>query len=509
MADNIQNALSEFSHKIENNKIAPTSTDTVVSNGKIVEKEEEDLFDGAVIAGIDASDIASAEDIQEADPEVSMEEMWRKHLREKMADMATKDPALFKSESDKIIRDLINSRKEMMIKGGLTAEEADRAVENRLNRRGTEANTNFIKENPNLAIVTIDKRQADQIEFTDEEKSKLVKTKAIRLVEVEDRELSTIKIKEDVKQDALYHAIHRVSCNISNYSMPMLNVYDVCKFSGATTTQLVQAIYNENDNLYRKYQEQLELVYAKFTGSTTKDKYDVEGNIIFTKDDFANWFKFHDLPVAMYAIYVASSTEEITSQFECTPGDGGCDHEGGFKFTYNCKGLIKYKDISDEYQKDLDTILKTENDRDAMLKLQEDRRPVKRFKSPYTNNIYDVVAPSVARALSILRHVPPRDTYAQYIALYAMMFSAIYVYDPSDGQYFKIEATDSTGIMRFMYDITDTELKLIARVVGEHSYVPTFELDTKCPHCGKERTTEFSIDQLVFLKAQSIGEEIE
>lgn len=506
MTDNIQNGLAKFSQKIENKEVSPVTEDTIVSNGEIVKtpeaSKEDDIFEGAVISGLDNT--------EEEDDSFNMQDRWRRALRERMADMANRSPDQFKSESDKVVLELLEYRKDLMIKYGLTAEEADKAADNRLNKRGTELNTNYLKENPELTVITIDKNKSENLEFTEDEKQKLVRTKTIRLVEVEDKDLATIKIKTTADNDILFKAIHRVSCNLSKYSMPVINTFDVCQFSGATTTQLVQAVYNESDNMYRKYQEQLELVYAKFIGSTTIDKYDAEGNVIFTKEDFSKWFRFHDLPTAMYSIYVASSTEEITSSFSCPKTDGGCGED--YNFTYNTKSLIKYNDIPDTYKQDLDDILAHEDDREGMTALKEERRDTKRFKSPYTKNIYDISAPSVARALSILRYVRPNDNYAQYLSLYAMMIESILVYDPTDNQYFKISYDSDDGplnIMRYMYDINDMEIKLVTNMIDNITYVPSFEIKTKCAHCGKIRTSEFSIDELVFLKAQNIGEEIE
>jgi hypothetical protein len=511
MADNIQEKLAGFSKKIDNNEVAPTSTASVVSEGKVIESEvsteEEDIFDGAVIAGL-------SDDSNHSDEELNVAERWRRTLREKMADMASKDPDQFQTESDKMVNELFQYRKDMMIKGGMTMEEADMAAENRLKNKATAANSEYLKENPNLAIIKIDKSQADSLDetlnFTEEEKQRIVKSKAIRIIEVEDKRLSTIKIKSAPSDaNAMYHAIHRVSCNVSKYEMPVINTFDICEFSGATTAQLAQAVYDEQNNLYRKYQDQLELVYAKFNGSSTIDKYDANGEIIFTKEDFAKWFKFHDLAVAMYSIYVASSTEEITSRFDCPEEDGGCGVP--FEQTYNTKQLIKYKDIPDNFKQDMNDILETGNDRDKMKALRDERRKAKRFESKYTNNIYDLSAPSVARALGILRYVRPSDQYSNYLALYAMMIENIFVYDPEDGEYYQISYDRPDDIMRFMYDITDMEIKLLTKVIGDIYYVPSFEITTVCKNknCGMKRTREFSVDELVFLKAQNIGEEID
>ena len=90
-----------------------------------------------------------------------------------------------------------------------------------------------------------------------------------------------------------------------------------------------------------------------------------------------------------------------------------------------------------------------------------------------------------------------------------MMFDAIYVYDSTDGQWLELKADNPRAILSFLYDIIDTELKLITKVVNEFYYVPTFRIKRKCPTCGNEEEETFSIDNLVFLKAQGSEAEIE
>lgn len=492
--------LEMFKNKIENGEVEKVGEVTVISSDNvshIPNNDEEDV----VFAGMSEADIKT-----EASSEVntrSIEDEFSSLIRDNMKDIASGDVAAFDAKHDEMLKNILEYRKSLIIKNGFTNEEADAAARSRITRESTEANNKYLEDNPNLAIVKIDKSKSEEVSFTEEEKNKLTKAKAIRLVEVEDSALLSIDIKTSPSDDVLFNAIHKASCNVSKYSMPMLNTYDNCEFSGATTIQLVQAVYDENDSDYRRYQAQLELVYAKFQGSTTMDKYDIEGNTIMSKEDFAKWFRFHDMPVAMYSIYVASSTESIQSKFTCSE----CEEE--YDFTYNTKQLITYPEIPDNFKNDLDTILKYNEDRTSLTNAKEDNHKGKRFKSQFTNNIYDISAPSVARALNVLRYVNPRDSYARYLSLYAMMFEAIYVFDPNDNKYFKIDVDSPRTILSFLYDIVDTELKLITKVINDFYYVPTFELKRKCPKCGNEETVTFSIDELVFLKAQGSEAEIE
>lgn len=498
------NELEKFSKKIQNGEVPATQDVSVVAPSSTPEPSIID-DDDVVIAGMDTDELK--EEAASTVPVVNTAELEiAKTVEEHLQDFAKADPVNYAKEKDTLINDLIDHRRKLVIESGLTEEEATTAVKRRAIKKADELNAKYstAAAEPGVAVVKIDKTQADKVEFTDEEKTKMSKAKAIRLVEVEDSSLLTIPIKSNDSDDVLFTAIHRASCNVSKYNMPMINTFDNCDFTGATTIQLVQAVYDENDSDYHRYQEQLELIYTKFQGSTTMDKYDIEGNTIMTKEDFAKWFRFFDMPVAMYAIYVASSTETITSQFKCE----ACDKD--YDFEYNTKKLISYDGIPDKFKGDLDSVLSLSADREGLTELKENSRRGKRFKSQFTNNIYDISSPSVARALNVLRFVNPRDSYARYLSMYAMMFDSIYVYDSTDKQYIEIKSDNPRAILSFLYDIIDTELKLITKVINDFYFIPTFKLTRKCPHCGNVEDVTFGIDELVFLKAQSMEvEEIE
>ena len=499
--------LENFSKKIESGEVtaneeriivAPKPTESPAPANSIIDDDD------VVIAGMDVetlkTEAASTTPVLAAvDAEIA------DIVTENMKEFAAADPEHYTNEHDKIVSDACDYRRKLVVDQGLSEEEAEAASKARARKEARKANEKYAKDaaEPDVVVVKIDKTQTDKVEFTDEEKAKMTKAKAIRLVEVEDSSLLNIPIKTSDSDDVLFNAIHKASCSVSRYTMPMINTYDNCEFTGATTMQLISAVYDESDSDYRRYQEQLELIYTKFQGSTLMDKYDIEGNTIMTKEDFAKWFRFFDMPVALYAVYVASATENITSQFKCD----ACEKE--YDFEYNTKKLISYPDIPEKFQADLDTVLSLDADRDGLAEAKEKSRRGKRFKSQFTNNIYDISSPSVARALNVLRYVNPRDTYARYLSLYAMMFDTIYVYDSSDKNYIPITADNPRAILSFLYDIIDTELKLITKVVNDFYYVPTFRIKRKCPVCGNEEEETFSIDQLVFLKAQGSEAEIE
>ena len=457
-----------------------------------------------IIAGDSAISVNAPKEAYDRQQE-TLDESYQKIIENQMKDVKIDDPNEFNSRSNALISEIAAYRKSLMIKDGFTAEEADQAARNRMRNKATEINNQYLEDHPNLAIVKIDKTQSDSVEFTDEERAKLSTAKAIRLVEVRDEALKTISIKK-ADDKYRYDIIHRATCNISKYELPMISTFDSCTFAGSQSVQLINAVYDENESEYNRIKKQVSLAYDRFMGSTTKEKYDAEGNVIMTEADFANWFAYADLESAIYAIYVASSTESITSPFKCEEEP---DSMPEFNFTYNTKNLISYDGIDDSFKKDLDDINTNANDSAYMEKAKSERRMTKRFKSTFTNNIYDISIASCARALGILRYINPKDRVLNYIAPFAMLTEKVYVYDETDGQYVELDHSDPREMIKFYRDLVERELQLLSKEMNPLICMPSFKITTVCPRCGHKAERVFGVDSLVFLKAQGTEEEIQ
>ena len=480
-----------------------------VANSQTSVKNDTDFLSDAgdepvIISG---DSVITAEDVNSSDDE-DIEKSISEIIADQMIDMRNSNADDYASSSNQLITEIVKYRKQLMVKDGFTAAEADEAAKNRARRHAQEANTKYMEEHPDLAVIKVDKTNADKLEFSEEEKEKIVRAKAIRIVEVTDEALKTVKIKKGLDEKYRYDAIHRTTCNVSKYELPLLNTFDKAEFAGSQTVQLVNAVYDANESEYIRTKKQISLAYDRFLGSTGIDKYDIDGNVIFTEEDFANWLAYPDLETAIYAIYVASSTEEITSTFQC---DNEPEGENYYKCTYNTKKLINYDDIPENFKQDLNSILGVGNadDRDEILRLKSNSRMTKRIKSMFTNNIYDISIASCARALSILRWVNPKDPILNYVAPFAMMTERVLVYDPTDGEYLEISAKDDPKALIIFYrDMVEQELKIIANQMKTMFYSPSFKLDTVCDKCGKKHSLQFRVEDLVFLKTQSTEEEI-
>ena len=461
-------------------------------------------------------------------PKISAEASHAKYndiLNSKLKYLSEIDTGKFGQTKERILSEIDAYKKNLITKRGFTPEEAEEAALNRVNKIADDESSKFEKENPRAVVIQVAKGDADKIEFDPADKIKIHKAQAIRLVEVEEEELKHINIKKITKKTA-FNQINLNTCTLAKYSIPCINTGDMCTFAGTSSYSLVQLFYDETETTAQKMLKQIALVYDKFISSTTKNKYNAVGDLIMTQEDFANWFNFADLSAALYAIYVASSTEMLTSPFECINdacldvGEDGKNTRHSYNYTYNVKELADFSSLDDEENKLYKTIFehinKAANDAAAMKKMQDKLITGHRYKSSVTNNIYDIQSPTCARAVEFQKLVKPgNDQPAQMSQLYAniaMYMNCAYVYcGEEDGEPVYMEPIeDPQALYELVENAIEPEFQLFwKKLVVDKSYIYEFKIKTQCDKCGTVDERPVDVSYLIFQKAQGTEAEIE
>lgn len=508
----IGDAMEQPSIQKINAPIEMASSPAPAPDAKSLLDDDED--DDVELVGVNTSNID-----KKIDSNVTSYDEYNRILSEQMANMKKDAPDEFKTRSQELMDNITRYRKELMIQNGFTAAEADAAARKRLKNKATKLEAEYLEEHPELVVVTVDKTNSDSLNFTDEEKEKLVKTKKINLVEVEDRNLKTLKLKNVSDRKQRLNVIYRKSCNLSHYSVPCYNTVDYCTFSGATIEAIINAVRRRSKDedgvgetakvwVLRKAQ----FLYDHFVRSTTREKYDIDGNIIMTFNDFLRWYRYYDIDVGIYAIYVASSTEMLTSGFICNSNI--CKNEKGegsqFDATYNTRSVIKYSDTTEKNQEVLDSILAAIDDAEEMKKSIDKYLSTKRMYSDFTKNCYDLVNPSIEDylfALETLKDVKCEEAAINFVA----WTRAIYVLenpdDPKCDVYIPI--TEPEDIAEYFINIVETEKFLLARFISLNIYKPYYSVNTVCPKCGNKSEVKMEIENLVFQRLLSLEAMIE
>ena len=393
-------------------------------------------------------------------------------------------------------------RKSLLINEGLSKEEADEAAENHLKKLIAGENTAKLEKNPKVGVIEINKKDADNLELTEEEHEKLSRVKSIKLVMVEEEELKSIKIKKfDKKHKGNY--VKNLDGNLARYSVPLPSTGDYATFKGTQLVQILSTVKYEDDSLDEVISKKAGLLYDRLCDATILNKYDEKGKVKLTFTDFINKYKYHDLDMGLYAIVIASSVEDIETHLTCP----SCHNS--FDYKYNLKTLLDLSDMSENYKEITDNILANKSNKEKLIEINSENSMSQRFKSTITNNIYDIGLPSIGRAINLMKTIDQTDEVMVYLSAPALFIDNALIYDEECDDYYPIEETEYRELMEFMQTIPDNELQLINKVASEKIYVPKFVLKSKCPHCGLDLENKFSIDEMVFLKAQGTQTEIQ
>ena len=508
MSENLKDIAAKMKeeHELAAQKVSGPDTPEEFEETDVVEEnfDDDDEEDAAVVIGTvgigNTAGVAKFATLENAIDDDDDEEFTISD-EELRAEMPNLDDVGFEHASSKIREEIEQYRKDLILKSGFTIAEADEAARNRVKKLGKEENDAYLEENPEIGIVEINKKDAKNLEFTDEEQEKLRKVKAIKLRVIEETDLKTIDIE---RVDAAHKSamIHSVDMNLSQYSIPLPLMNDFCRFRGSQTIQLIQAVRYNDATLDEVISKKSTLVYNQLVSSANIQKFDENGKIKMSQNEFENRFLFHDLDMALYGILVASSMETLESTFRC----GKCNKP--FQWTYNLKTLLNLDDVSDQFKQKIDEILGHKADTEYLQAMYEKDHKSVRVESPITKNRYDLNYPTIARAIQVFRSIDQENEQEVYLAAIALFIHKMYVYNHKTGKYIDIDETEQRTLMDTLMVIPQTELDIIQEFLKPYLYSPKFILHTKCDKCGHKMVNSLSVDDMVFLKARDSSTEI-
>ena len=227
----------------------PTVNSQVEPNADITPKKETPIqptSDSGMIVDDDI-DMDQFKKEQEAHAAKDAEEYEKKKVQFNitMNDVKATMPSITGEELDKksieMMGNLKKYRTNLIVNEGMTPEEADEATRNRMKHLGTKINNEWIDQHPHTGVITVNKEDADKLELTQEEHDKLVTTKSIKLVCIENKELESLKVIDapSVTKDKLQY-IRKSNNAGARYSIPLPAFGDYVTFHGATARALMQ-----------------------------------------------------------------------------------------------------------------------------------------------------------------------------------------------------------------------------------------------------------------------------
>ena len=392
-----------------------------------------------------------------------------------------------------------------LIMSGFSPEEANTAAKAHFDKKSVEdAAKTTASEDAVVGVIEINKKDASSevLGLTEDEHKKLQKVQSIRLVVVEDADLKTIKV-DPIKSEHKANYIRSIDGSLSKYGVPLPILGDFVSFRGAQIIQLANAISYEDDKIEEVINKKASLIYDKLIDGGFLKKFGENGKVIMSYSDFANIYPYADIDMGLFGILCASSMEENSSSMKCPNCDTTWDEK------YNVKTLLQMDGLSDQYKQRYEDILTSRGNAEAIKDLYDQMHKARRYKSPFTQNIYDVSYPTVARASQIMKRIDQNDQVAVYDSALAIYMNQILVYNPSSDSYVSVPESEPDVMMQTIMTICDEDIQLLLdQIAKELVYSPKFAIHATCPNCKKEHVVDVGIEQLVFLKAQDSSKEI-
>lgn len=396
---------------------------------------------------------------------------------------------------DIIRKETFDYRKKLMLQ--MPEDEATAAAQMKMKKIGDEYNIRYLRDHPQNLTIMVNKQDAEQLEFTQEEREKMAKTKLIKLEIVESKNLNRMKVKKIDKKTRKMDVIQHIPTHLSHYSVPLPLADDYCKFKGSQMFQLVQAVNYDDSTLYESTNMKASLIYDQLISGINVYHTDPKTGKILPYKDFLSKFAFHDLDMALYGILVASSMEEVDAEEVCE------DCGRRFQYKYNVKTLLTTKGLSDKIKERMDEILEHKADPEGLKAMHEKNSETHIVESPITHNRYYLNPPSIARALEIFRRIANADGVIVYLTTIALFFDKVYMYDSIEDDYLLIEEEEVAEVFDFLQKLPQEELDLLSKYTAqEFFYKPQFEIRATCPHCGSELVKEIKIENMIFRRAR-------
>lgn len=367
-----------------------------------------------------------------------------------------------------------------------------------------------------IVEVLLDKTGMKTVEFTPDEKKKLEVSKKIKVVEIDDVSLNTIKIS---RPKAL-KAKTLIQKTFEKQYAPFVAIASgyLGKMRNLSSMEIVNLMsINENSkNSAEAIMQKASLIFSKLKEVST-------GNFN-AFDDFCKQTAMIDMNVQIYSLIRATYPNEEELMMNCA--NEKCVHtvnrEGKpvqepnqFPHKYKNNDILLGHLISDKVKVETDRIYEASHTVEDAKAAQSTSilNTTRRFAlgedkhilvDIYCPSIYDMVE-TVAKKISPT-DFPNPDAYSPAINLSSFIKTVLISNDEENG-YDMFD--DIKNIVEVVYNM-DNELldilsELIQQYVLEYQYQYGFKADTViCPHCGHpfEKDVPVEIEYLLFLQAQ-------
>lgn len=362
------------------------------------------------------------------------------------------------------------------------------------------------KADPEQVTIILDKSGLGEVTFTEEEKRRIEKAKKIRLVEVEDKKLSAIKIKKKLKKNDDFTVIQKSFDRSLSSVIAMASGY-TAKMANISALEAIKLTQRPGKDTANSILEKWSLIYSKLKNVSIGD--------FKTFDDFIANTAFTDYNSFIYALLCSSYPEEDAITFTCRSEKCEKLPNPEFEVKYKNRTLIRSDLITEEQAEVISEIVKAAPILDEAKRVHEKSPVSQTLRFAFDDDsgiIIDFTIPSVKEIVERLYNQLDENLLTeenQIPILFAHNIKAIYIpdYDSTDeDEYEYNEITDLNHLVKVIKQFNEYQTNLIGEYLASitSKYTIRFGLQkVECPRCHYDYGEyDVELERIVFQRVQ-------
>ena len=395
---------------------------------------------------------------------------------------------------------------------------APEEVENAIKESKEKENASSEKDKDELlkeVTILIDKSGMGSFTFTDEEKARIEKAKKIKLVEVENKNLSTLHVKKNLRAQEDFKLIKKNFTKSYSTVIALGSGY-TCKVKNISAAEAMRLYQRPGKDTANTMAEKWSLIYDKIM--------DISRGPFDSFEDFCNNTAVTDYDTFLYGMICSSYPITDQVEFTCNKEYGGCGKN--FTIKYENRQMLRQDLITDEIRANIAEII---NNAAFLDKAKEvaDKAPVHTTKRIMLNDdsgiIVELYVPSVRETIEgVYRRLQENEDLVKEInrgaVILAQGIKSIFIpdYDTIDSEdgpeYYQVQGLDA--IVETLNQMKEDQIQLISVESAKMTrpfYIEFGLQKVECPHCHHDwGSHHLDPENVVFQRVQQkVSTEIE
>ena len=386
--------------------------------------------------------------------------------------------------------------KEMTEKESETTKDSKDSSESGQSAEEAKPEDHADAEKKQLVKVLIDKTGLGKvIDFTEEERKKLVEADLIKVTEVKTVDIEAVRAKKSNK--SFHEALGEF-----DYHGPKTNIcFPLSGFTaqmkGLTFGQYQDIIRSMDANVDRQYKI-MTIIYHNMVNISSGPFKDF--------DDFLHHFAFQDTNLALYGMLIASEKGNQSMTVTCH----NCETD--FELTYDVRSLLRLDKCSKGFLDQMDIIMDARPTEYKKIQENAPVNTVRVIRLPDTQAVAEIGQASVYEFIynflpagqdknfkELFGEDAEMDDDSLAILMLLMGIRTLYIPDPESDEFFECKTYEE--IIRGVMSLSPSDMAILSRYIEEilGQYQIVFGIPAKCPNCGTiTELVEIDISDMFF-----------